>query len=147
MSRSPIHRAVVLSLSLATTVAAQVPVARVGDVTRLQGQGPNILTGYGLVTGLDGTGDGAKHLPTMKALQAMMQRFGATVDSIEDIASAKNVAVVMVEVTIPSHGAREGDLLDVSVTAPAAKSLKGGRLMSTPLVYHDQSVEGLFGFA
>ena len=126
---------------------AQAPVARVSDVTRLQGQGTNVLIGYGLVTGLSGSGDGAKFLPTMRALAATMQRFGAMVESVEDIQSAKNAAVVVVEVVIPEHGAREGDLLDVSVTALAAKSLEGGRLLSTPLVYHDRSVDGLFGFA
>jgi flagellar P-ring protein precursor FlgI len=125
----------------------QVPVARVGDLTRLQGQGTNVLVGYGLVTGLSGTGDGAKFLPTMGALAATLQRFGVLVQSPEDIQSAKNAAIVMVEATIPEHGAREGDTLDVMVTALAAKSLEGGRLLSTPLIYHDRSVDGLFGFA
>jgi flagellar P-ring protein precursor FlgI len=135
-----------LPLSAAPT-AAQVPVARVGDVTRLQGQGPNVLMGYGLVAGLSQTGDGAKFLPAMKGLKALMERFGATVDTAAEIQSAKNIAIVTLEVTIPEHGAREGDRLDVQVTALAAKSLAGGRLLTTPLVYHDQSVEGLFGFA
>jgi len=142
------HCAVLVSLlAAASPLSAQVPVARVGDVTRLQGQGPNVLLGYGLVAGLNQTGDGAKFLPTIKALKAMMERFGATVDAAEDIETAKNVAIVMVEVTIPAHGAREGDRLDVSLTAVAAKGLEGGRLLPTPLVYHDQAVEGLFGFA
>ena len=55
----------------------QIPTTRVGDVTHLQGQGPNVLLGYGLITGLDGTGDGGKFLPTMQALAAMLKRFGA----------------------------------------------------------------------
>ena len=126
---------------------AQAPGARVGDVTRLQGQGHNVLMGYGLVTGLEKTGDGSKFVPTMKALASMMQRFGANIESLDDVAGAKNVAIVMVEVVIPDHGAREGDTLDVEVTALAAKSLIGGRLLPTPLVYHDRNVEGLFGFA
>lgn len=126
---------------------AQAPVARVGDVTRLQGQGRNVLLGYGLVAGLEKSGDGGKFLPTMNALGAMMQRFGVTIESLADMGGAKNVAIVMIEVVIPEHGAREGDLLDVAVTAMAAKSLAGGRLLSTPLVYHDRNVEGLFGFA
>ncbi len=125
----------------------EIPTARVGDVTRLQGQGTNVLVGYGLVTGLNGTGDGSKFLPTMKALAATMDRFGASVESLVDVAAAKNTAIVMVEATIPENGAREGDLLDVTVSAVAAKSLEGGRLMSTPLIYHDVNVEGLFGFA
>jgi flagellar P-ring protein precursor FlgI len=134
-------------LATATPAKAQAPVARVGDVTRLQGQGLNVILGYGLATGLDKTGDGGKFAPTMRALAAMMQRFGAAVESVEDIEGSKNVAIVMIQAVIPEHGAREGDLLDVSVTAVAAKSLEGGRLQPTPLVYHDRTVEGLFAFA
>jgi flagellar P-ring protein precursor FlgI len=125
----------------------QNPIARVGDVTRLQGQGTNVLVGYGLVTGLAGTGDGGKFMPAMRALAASLERFGTTVDSARDIADAKNVAIVMIEAVVPEHGAREGDLLDVQVTALSAKSLEGGRLLSTPLIYHDRAVDGLFGFA
>lgn len=125
----------------------QTPVARVGDVTNLQGQGPNVLIGYGLVTGLDGTGDDAGFLPTMNALKAMMERFGVNLDSIDDIASTRNTAVVMIETVIPQHGAREGGLIDTHVTAVAAESLEGGRLLPTPLLYHDRSVDGLFGYA
>jgi flagellar P-ring protein precursor FlgI len=124
-----------------------VPVARVGDVTHLQGQGRNVLLGYGLVAGLDKTGDGDKFLPTMQALAATLSRFGANIESLEDIGGAKNVAIVMVEVVIPEHGVREGGLLDVAVSAVAAKSLEGGRLLPTPLVYHDRNLDGLFGFA
>lgn len=134
-------------LSSTAPAAGQALVARVGDVTRLQGQGHNVLLGYGLVAGLDKSGDGDKFLPTMQALASMMGRFGASLQSLDDIGSAKNVAIVMVEVIIPEHGAREGDLLDVAVAAVAAKSLEGGRLLSTPLVYHDRNLEGLFGFA
>lgn len=131
----------------ATSAPAQVTTSRVGDITRLQGQGTNVLIGYGLVTGLNGSGDGGKFLPTMKALAAAMDRFGSSVESLLDVAASKNTAIVMVEAVIPEHGAREGDLLDVTVSAIAAKSLEGGRLLTTPLVYHDVSVEGLFGFA
>ena len=134
-------------MTVASNAVAQAPIARVGDVTRLQGQGHNALLGYGLVSGLDKTGDGNKFLPTMRALAAMMSRFGAGVESPDDIGSAKNVAIVMVEVVIPDHGAREGEVLDVAVTALAAKSLVGGRLLPVPLVYHDRNVNDLFGFA
>ena len=133
--------------ALAISAPAQIPTARVGDVTHLQGQGVNVLIGTGLVTGLSGTGDGSKYLPTMRKLAAMMGRFGAEVESLDEVKAAKNTAIVMIEAVIPDHGAREGELLDVSVTAFAAKSLEGGRLLSTPLIYHDRTVEGLFGFA
>src|SRR3972149_6331732 len=134
-------------LSSATGTWGQIPTARVGDVTHLQGHGRNVLVGYGLVTGLDKTGDGGKFVPTMKAVAEMMRRFGADIESIEDVSASKNTAVVMLEAIIPDHGGREGELLDVSVTAVAAKSLAAGRLLPTPLVYHDRNVEGLYGFA
>jgi flagellar P-ring protein precursor FlgI len=139
--------AIVFAHALAAWAPAQMPTARVGDVTHLQGQGRNTLMGYGLVTGLDKTGDGGKFLPTMRAVGEMMRRFGAQVESIDDVDASKNTAVVMLEVTIPENGGREGELLDVAITAIAAKSLEGGRLLPTPLVYHDRTVEGLFGFA
>lgn len=135
------------AVGLGSRAAAQIPTARVGDVTNLQGQGTNVLVGYGLVTGLDKTGDGGKFLPTMRALAAAMERFGSRVETASDIEDAKNVAVVMVEAVIPAHGSREGEMIDVSVTALAAKSLMGGRLLPTPLIYHDRGVEGLFAFA
>lgn len=134
-------------LATLSVARAQLPTARVGDVTHLQGQGRNVLVGHGLVTGLSGTGDGSQYIPTMRQLAELMRRFGVAVDSVEDVASSKNVAVVMLEATIPDHGVREGELLDVQVTAVAAKSLVGGRLMATPLIYHDRNVEGLFAFA
>lgn len=143
------HTACSLAAVLLTVAssAAQAPVSRVGDVSRLQGQGTNVLVGYGLVTGLSGTGDDAKFLPTIRALKVMMERFGTNIESPDDVAKAENVAVVMLEVMIPEHGAREGGRLDVSVTALAAESLVGGRLLPTPLIYHDRQVDGLFGFA
>ncbi|MBU0718322.1 MAG: flagellar basal body P-ring protein FlgI [Planctomycetes bacterium] len=134
-------------LLLADAAPAQIVTARVGDVTHLQGQGTNILIGTGLVTGLNGTGDGAKFLPTMQNLAAMMRRFGITIESLDDVKAAKNVAIVMVEVVVPENGVREGELLDVAITAFAAKSLEGGQLLSTPLIHNDSGVEGLFGFA
>ena len=142
------HRrfALIISFAAVTAASAQIPTARVGDITHLQGQGRNVLIGYGLVTGLAGTGDGGKFLPTMKAVAEMVARFGVQVDSIRDVESAKNTAVVMVEAVVPEHGGREGELLDLQITAVAAKSLVGGRLLSTPLIYHDRGVDGLFAF-
>ncbi|MFQ5592071.1 MAG: flagellar basal body P-ring protein FlgI [Phycisphaerae bacterium] len=134
-------------MTLGPAASGQIPTARVGDVTHVQGQGTNVLVGYGLVTGLDRTGDGGKYLPTMKALATMMGRFGAPVESLDDVQAAKNVAIVSLEVVVPAHGVREGERLDVAVSALAAKSLAGGRLLSTPLVYHDRNIPELFGFA
>ncbi len=138
---------IIAAIAFAGAAYGQIPTARVGDVTHLQGQGINVLIGYGLVTGLDGSGDGGKFLPTMAGLAAMMERFGTKVESVKDIQAAKNVAIVMVEVIVPDNGVREGETLDVAVTALAAKSLEGGRLLPTPLIYHARGVKELFGFA
>ena len=135
------------ALAVVAPAAGQIPRARVGDITHLQGQGTNVLVGQGLVTGLNGTGDGGKYLPTMNALARMMARFGVAIESLDDVRAAKNVAIVTIEAIIPEHGVREGELIDIHVTAHAAKSLAGGRLLSTPLIYHDRTVDGLFGFA
>ncbi|MFQ5412874.1 MAG: flagellar basal body P-ring protein FlgI [Phycisphaerae bacterium] len=129
------------------SAVAQTPTARVGDVTHLQGQGPNVLMGFGLVNGLNKTGDGDGYLPTMRALAKLNERFGAPVGSLDDLKGTKNVAIVRVEVVIPDGGAREGERLDVTVTADAAKSLAGGALVSCPLVHQDREVAGLFATA
>ena len=144
-------RTVLLAAALVmpgTAGFAQIPTARVGDVTRLQGEGTNRLIGYGLVTGLDGSGDGSKFQPTLKMLAEVQKKFGMSIDNLEDVAASKNTGLVMIEVIIPEHGAREGDRLDAYITSiAAAKSLRGGRLLPTPLIFRDPSVTELFGFA
>lgn len=122
--------------------------ARVGDVTKVKGERVNTLVGMGLVTGLSGTGDGDKYLPSMRPLAAALKQFSNPVASIDELGGSKNVAIVLLEATVPEFGAREGDRLDVKVTAfGAAKSLEGGRLLVAPLLYHDQAVQQVFAFA
>jgi len=108
---------------------------RIGDVTNLQGQHEkNRLTGVGLVIGLNGTGDGGKFLPAIRPLAAYLQHFQNSILSLDELKSAKNVALVEVSAVIGKNGARQGDALDVSVsTLGSAKSLEGGRLMIAPL--------------
>ncbi|MGB0716400.1 MAG: flagellar basal body P-ring protein FlgI [Phycisphaerae bacterium] len=140
--------ALLAMVAMTSNAYAQVPTARVGDVTRLQGEGTNRLIGYGLVTGLEGSGDGSKFQPTLQMLAQVQKNFGMNVDNLEDMAASKNTGLVMIEVIIPEHGAREGDRLDAYVTSiAAAKSLRGGRLLPTPLIFRDPSVSELFGFA
>lgn len=125
--------AVLLVALAATAVGAEV---RVQDIARLQGQRVNKLMGYGLVVGLPGTGDGEKYLPTMRALVRVHQRYHSPVFSDADIKGNRSVALVAVEATIPEHGAREGQAVDVIVSVlGAAKSLRGGQLLTTPLQY------------
>lgn len=128
------------ALRVAAVLAAVVlcvPVAhavRIGDITYLKGQRINHLTGMGLVVGLNGTGDGGKYLPAIRPLAAMLTQFANPVLSMDELKSAKNVALVAVEANLPEYGAREGDRIDVKVTSiGAAKSLIGGRLLITPL--------------
>ena len=109
---------------------------RVQDITHLQGQRTNKLMGYGLVVGLPGTGDGEKYLPTMHALMRLHERYHAPIYTDSDIKGNKSVALVAVEAVIPEFGAREGQTVDVTVSAiGSAKSLKGGQLLTTPLQY------------
>lgn len=109
---------------------------RVQDLARLQGQRTNKLMGYGLVVGLNGTGDGEKYLPTVRALMRLHQRYHAPVLTENDVKGNKSVALVAVEATVPEYGAREGQTVDVVVSAiGTAKSLRGGQLLTTPLQY------------
>jgi flagellar P-ring protein precursor FlgI len=113
---------------------------KLGDLCRLKGQETNTLQGLGLVVGLQGTGDGDA-APKGRALARMMQLMGGpmAVDAagrlnIEDVGDAKNVAMVFVSATIPTVGAQQGDVLDVTINAISAKSLDGGYLMLTPML-------------
>ncbi|MCH7870064.1 MAG: flagellar basal body P-ring protein FlgI [Planctomycetes bacterium] len=120
--------ACILSQSVAS---AQV---RVGDVAKLKGQRTNKLMGFGLVVGLSGTGDGGEVNTTRRALIALHKRYAQPVLDIDEL-NASNVALVVVEASIPEHGAREGETTDVIVSAlnGSTKSLKGGQLLMTPL--------------
>ena len=135
-------------LLVAADVHAGGVTARVGDVTKVKGQRTNTLIGMGLVTGLNGTGDGEEYLPAMRPLAAALKHFANPVTSIEELGGSKNVAIVMLEAALPEFGAREGSTIDVQVsTFGAAKSLQGGRLLVTPLLYHDPAVRKIFATA
>lgn len=129
------------------TAAAQVTV-RVGDVTALKGQSVNRLIGQGLVVGLNGTGDGDQYAVTMRALAQTLGKLGAPINSLVELKNTKNVAIVLVDAVIPENGVREGDRIDVHVSAlGGASSLAGGRLLVTPMVYEDPGVDRVFAFA
>lgn len=113
---------------------------RLGDLCRLKGQETNTLQGLGLVVGLRGTGDN-NAAPTARALARMMQLMGGPMAldprgqlDLEDVAEAKNVAMVFVTAEVPAVGAQQGDVLNLTVNAINAKSLEGGYLMLTPLL-------------
>jgi len=107
---------------------------KVADVTHMQGQRENKLVGLGLVVGLAGTGDGGNFTPPMRQLAAFLQNFNSDISTLEELKATKNIAIVTVEAVIADNGAREGQRLDVAVSAfGSAKSLKGGRLLLCPL--------------
>ncbi|BEU71876.1 flagellar basal body P-ring protein FlgI [Ralstonia syzygii subsp. indonesiensis] len=104
---------------------------RIKDLGKLQGWRENALVGYGIVTGLAGTGDSPTNRTTRQALSNVYSQFNLTVPP-EQVQS-RNVAVVMVSASLPPF-AREGDTLDVTVSSAGdARSLVGGSLLLTPL--------------
>lgn len=122
---------------------------KIGDITHLQGARVNRLVGYGLVVGLNGTGDGGNYFPAIQALAKAHERFANPVVALEELKNAKNVAIVLVEASLPSDGVREGERVDAQVSSVgAAKSLQGGRLLITPLVGpHPQDTRGPMALA
>jgi flagellar P-ring protein precursor FlgI len=103
----------------------------------------NQLVGYGLVVGLDGTGDQTTSAPfTAQSLAAMLQQMGVTVPPGTNM-QIKNVAAVMVTATLPPF-AQPGQTLDVNVSSMGnAKSLRGGMLIATPLKGADGQIYAL----
>lgn len=102
---------------------------KVGTVTRIKGQERTVIRGFGLVMGLNGTGDAPQQFgATGRSLLAMLEASGQPGGSLKEVGTAKNIALVEVMATIPETGAREGDLLDCTVSAVSAKSLAGGVL-------------------
>ncbi|MEL6575941.1 MAG: flagellar basal body P-ring protein FlgI [Pseudomonadota bacterium] len=112
---------------------------RIKDLVEIEGVRGNDLVGYGLVVGLDGTGDGIRNAPfTEEALQNLLERLGINVSG-EDFRT-RNVAAVIVTATLPPF-ARAGSRIDVGVAAIGdAASLLGGTLVMTPLNAADGAI-------
>ncbi len=142
---TPVAVVVLCLLGLSMGVTAPVLATRIADVTHLKGRRQNTLLGYGLVIGLPGTGDGGKYLPPIMMLTSMLEKFEIPVPP-GALENTKNVAIVMVEATLPENGVREGDRVDVRVNSTgAAKSLRGGYLVPTPL--QGPGLDTIFAFA
>lgn len=122
--------------------AAAAPM-RIKELASVQGVRSNPLVGYGLVVGLDGTGDQTTQAPfTTQSLQSMLQQMGVTVPPGTNM-QLRNVAAVLVTASLPPF-ARPGQPLDVSVASLGnAKSLRGGTLIATPLKGADGEVYAL----
>ena len=113
---------------------------RLKDLATIQGVRGNQLIGYGLVVGLDGSGDQVRQTPfTQQSLTNMLSQLGITVPAGSNM-QLKNVAAVMVTTTLPAF-ARPGQTLDVVVSSMGnAKSLRGGTLLMTPMKGADSQV-------
>ena len=133
----------VLLASAALWWPAPAHAARIKEVASIQGVRSNPLVGYGLVVGLDGTGDQTTSTPfTTQSINALLQQMGVTVPQGTSM-QLKNVAAVMVTAALPAF-AQPGQSIDVNVSSLGnAKSLRGGLLISTPLKGADGQIYAL----
>jgi flagellar P-ring protein precursor FlgI len=131
-------------LLLALSLVAPVRAERLKDLVNIGGVRPNQLLGYGLVVGLDGSGDQTTQTPfTVQSVISMLQQLGVNLPATGSQLQLKNVAAVMVTATLPPFS-QPGQLLDVTVSSMGnAKSLRGGTLLMTPLKGADGQVYGM----
>ena len=124
------HLCVLLVLALA---ASHAQAERIRDLASIQGVRQNQLVGYGLVVGLDGSGDQTTQTPfTVQSVLSMLQQLGINLPAGNSL-QLKNVAAVMVTASLPPF-AQPGQTLDITVSSMGnAKSLRGGTLLMTPL--------------
>lgn len=147
---SPLDRIVRILVGLSFVAAsaalwwpASAEAARIKEVASVQGVRTNQLIGYGLVVGLDGTGDQTTQTPfTTQSIAAMLQQMGVTVPPGTSM-QLRNVAAVMVTAQLPPF-AQPGQPIDVNVSSLGnAKSLRGGTLIATPLKGADGQIYAL----
>ena len=126
-------------LALALSVGSAGATSRIKDLANIEGVRQNQLIGYGLVVGLNGTGDTLNNIPfTKQSLQAMLERMGVNIRGAT--IRTGNVAAVMVTGNLPAFGT-QGTRMDVTVSALGdAKNLMGGTLLVTPLLGADGNV-------
>src|ERR1700759_348777 len=141
MARTRLYRVIALLTALMTTLAPIQAYAfsRVKDLVDVQGIRDNMLVGYGLVVGLNGSGDSLRNAPfTQQSLNTILERLG--VNTRGTTMQTKDVAAVMVTASLPAFAA-QGTRIDVSVSAMGdAKSLQGGTLLVTTLFGADGQI-------
>jgi flagellar P-ring protein precursor FlgI len=126
-----IRTTVIFLLALASLAPHTALAARLKDIADIEGVRGNQLLGYGLVVGLNGTGDGRMTDFTPKSISNMLEKMGLRVDP--QMVRVKNVAAVMVTAELPAF-ARPGGKIDITLSSIGdAKSLQGGILLFTPL--------------
>ncbi|MDR2697295.1 MAG: flagellar basal body P-ring protein FlgI [Holophagales bacterium] len=130
-----IFTALTLSSALLSAIPERKMEVHLKNLARLQGVRSNQLLGYGVVVGLEGTGDKDQTKFTVQSLTNLMARQGLSIDP--STVKVKNVAAVMVTAELPAF-ARAGQRIDVTVSSTGdAKSLAGGTLLMTPLMGND----------
>ena len=134
-----LRTAVAAALMLTWLAAPAGATSRIKDLANIEGVRQNQLIGYGLVVGLNGTGDTLNNIPfTKQSLQAMLERLGVNIRGAQ--IRTGNVAAVMVTANLPAFGT-QGTRIDVTVSALGdSKSLQGGTLLVTPLLGADGNV-------
>jgi flagellar P-ring protein FlgI len=137
LHRFPLVRALALLLALGLVVSARDARAeRVRDLADVAGVRENQLIGYGLVTGLSGTGDDTSVPFTAQSVLAMLRRLGVQVDPVQ--VRLRNVAAVVVTSTLPAFS-KQGSKIDITISSIGnARSLSGGVLVQTLLKGADQ---------
>ena len=127
------RRLAIIACSLLPLLSFPVSAERIKDLASVQGIRNNQLVGYGLVVGLDGTGDQTTQTPfTTQSIINMLAQLGTTLPTTQSL-QLKNVAAVMVTANLPPF-ARIGQPIDITVSSMGnAKSLRGGTLVLTPL--------------
>ena len=135
------RRPILLALTLfGAVLAAPAEAARIKDIADVEGVRSNQLSGYGIVVGLDGSGDGQQSLFTIQSILSMLRRRGVTIDVDPRQIRVKNAAAVVVTATLPPF-ARSGNRIDIQLSSIGdAKSLRGGTLILTPLQAADQQI-------
>ena len=134
----PPRRAVWLTLAVLTATPAAA--ARLKDIASIEGVRANQLSGYGLVAGLNGTGDSQQAIFTVQSVLNMLRRRGLTLNVNPRQLQIKNVAAVSITAALPPF-ARQGNRIDAQVSSLGdAKSLQGGTLLSAPLFGPDGQV-------
>ena len=131
----PLVLAGLMALGLSMPAAAH---SRIKDIVEFEGVRDNMLVGYGIVVGLNGTGDSLQNAAfTKQSLSAMLERLGVNVRDAAQTLNTKNVAAVMVTARLPAFAA-SGSEIDATVSAMGdSKSLLGGTLLVTPLLGAD----------
>jgi flagellar P-ring protein precursor FlgI len=130
---------IAFTLFVLSTLTTHAATSRIKDIVEIEGIRDNLLVGYGLIVGLNGTGDSISNSPfTQQSIIGMLERLGVNVR--DQNFKTGNVAAVMVTATLPPFST-QGSRIDVTIsTLGDAKDLRGGTLVVTPLLGADGEV-------